>query len=298
MSEKKRPDEIVRERLEGARDKVVVKVGAKRLKRLINTAKYAVLLILLLVAASLFFRVNVIDVSGDVTMFNEGDVIRAARLSEGDLLFGRTSGSIRRTIKKNMPLCESVKVKKSLSGKVSIEIEFADVHFYTKIGDTYYAIDKYLRVTDSDVSRSKYSAGGAICVRLPELREPNLGEKLVFYDTVEETDTEGEPLYEVRKESYYSFATEFLSLLSDSGYLSETQAVVLDEKFDIELVYANKFLVKFGDSRDLDVKFRLLFEILADGSINYASRGVIDLSDPSMAYARADESLDLSSYID
>ena len=90
MSGKKRPDEIVRERLEGARDKVVVKVGAKRLKRLINTAKYAVLLILLLVAVSLFFRVNVIDVSGEVTMFNEGDVIRAAHLSEGNLLFGRT----------------------------------------------------------------------------------------------------------------------------------------------------------------------------------------------------------------
>lgn len=298
MSEKKRPEEVVRERLTGAKDRFIARHGVNRAKRVIKTVKYSLAALVLLIAASFFFRVNVIDVSGEVTMFNEGDVIRAAELSEGDLLFGRTSGSIKRTIKKNMPLCESVKVSKSLSGKVSIEVEFADVHFYTKIGDTYYALDKNLRVTDFDVSRSKYTSQGAMCIRLPAVREPILGEKLCFYDTVEETDTEGELLYEVRKESFYSFTTEFLSLLEESGYLPESQAASLEEKFDITLVYANKFLVKFGDARDLDVKFRLLFEILADGSINYARSGVIDLSDPSMPIARADEKLDLSTYID
>ena len=90
----------------------------------------------------------------------------------------------------------------------------------------------------------------------------------------------------------------FLRLLKESGYHEESRAIDLDEKFNIELVYADKFLIKFGDSRDLDVKFRLLFEILSEGSMNYVRCGVIDLSDPAKAFARADESLDLSQYID
>jgi hypothetical protein len=247
---------------------------------------------------SLFFRIRVIDVSGDVTMFNEGDVIRAAGISEGDLLYLRSSYQIEKKVKKNMPLCKNVDVKKSLSGKVSIDISFNEVCFYTRIGNKYYAIDENLRVLDFDESRSKYSSYGAVSVRLPEVREPILGKKLVFYDTVEETDTEGETLYEVQKESFYDFTVEFLSILKDSGYLSESDAVILNEKFDLELIYADKFLVKFGDSRDLEEKFRLLFEILSEGSINYASRGVIDLTNPAKAFARADESLDFSKYID
>ena len=197
-----------------------------------------------------------------------------------------------------MPLCKSVDVKKSLSGKVDIDISFDKVYFYSKIGDKYYALDENLRVLDSDESRAKYSASGAVSIRLPEVREPELAKKLVFYDTVEETDTEGETLYEVKKESFYSFAAEFLTILKNSGYLSESNAVILNEKFDLELVYANKFLVKFGEPRNLEEKFRLLFEILSEGSINYASRGVIDLTDPEKPFARADESLDFSEYID
>ena len=151
---------------------------------------------------------------------------------------------------------------------------------------------------DSDESRSKYSAFGAVCIRIPEVREPVIGKKLVFFDTIEETDTEGETLYEVKDKKFYDFTIEFLTILKESGYLNESNAISLEEKFNIELVYAEKFLIKFGDSRDLDVKFKLLFEILSEGSINYASKGVIDLSDPSKAFARADDSLDFAGYID
>lgn len=295
---KRNPADVARERLEGARDKFVARHGEKKIKGIISAAVAVVVLVACLFVASLFFRIKIIDVTGDVTMFNEGDIIRAASISEGDLLYFKSSGKIERNIKKNMPLCKRVDVKKSISGKISIDISFDEVYFYSKIGDRYYALDENLRVLDSDESRAKYTSNGAVSIRLPEVREPVLGQKLVFFDTVEETDTEGETLYEVKKESFYDFTVEFLSILKDSGYLSESDAVILNEKFDLELIYADKFLVKFGDSRDLEEKFRLLFEILSEGSINYASRGVIDLTNPAKAFARADESLDFSKYID
>ena len=298
MEEKKRPEDAARERLEATRDAVIDKLGEKKVKKIAKIVKLSLILAVLLVIVSFFIRVKSIEVAGDVTMFNEGDVIRAADIAEGDMLLLKPRGRIAKNVKRALPLAESVKVRKSLFGKVRITVEFADVYFYTKIGDHYYAFDDQLRVLDKSDSRGKYSNYNAVYVRLPEVREPELNKKLVFYDTLEETDAEGETLYEVREESYYTFTLEFLRLLKESGYHSDSQAIDLEEKFNVELVYADKFLIKFGDSRDLDVKFRLLFEILAEGSMNYASKGVIDVSNPSKAFARDDGSLDFSHYID
>ena len=297
MSEK-RPEEIVRERLEGFRDGIISRLGEKGLKRIKKVLIAVLALCLIYLALLLCLRIRSVEIVGDVTMFNESEIIRAAEINEGDMLLCKSAWGIERRMKKNMPLIKDVNVKKSIGGKVRIDVEFHEVRYYCKIGDTYYAIDEDLRVLDADESRSKYSAFGATFVRIPEVREPHKGEKLVFYDTVEETDTEGETLYEVKEEKVYFYVTEYLSALTESGFREDSDAVMLDEKFNVTLIYAGKFKVIFGDARDLDVKFRALFGILSEGSMQYASRAVVDLSTPSMATARADEGLDLSVYFD
>lgn len=288
----------VREKLEYLRAKLFLRFGEKGAKRIIVGIPVLILALVVLFALLLLLPIRQIEVSGEVTMFNEGEIISAASLEEGDSLFLRSSGSIKRSIKANLPLTETVKVRKGLFGKVKIEVEFNDVEFYCRIGDLYYAIDENLRVLDCDESRSKYSAYGAVLVSLPEVRDPVLGEKLVFYDTVEETDTEGETLYEVRKERFYDFASEFLTALKGSGFLPDSNAVLLNEKFDVTLIYAKKFKVQFGNTSDLEVKFRILFGILDEGSMQYADAVSVDLTNPSRASARADVTLDLSEYYD
>ena len=294
----KRPEAQVRERLEEFRLKLFVRFGEKGAKRIIFGVPIAFAVILILILTFFLLPVRTITVTGDVSMFNEGEIIEAAELEEGDSLYFRSSGNIKRTIKKNLPLANSIKVTKSISGKVKIDISFDNVEFYTKIGELYYAIDTDLYVKDADKSASKYSSHGAALVVLPEVREPILGEKLVFYDTVEETDTEGEPLYEVREVAFYDYTVEFLKALRESGFLEQTDGVVLDEKFDVSLVYDMKYMVKFGKVKDVDAKFRMFFEILNEGSMQYADKAVIDLRTPSKATARPDPTLDFSDFED
>ena len=249
---------------------------------------------------ALFFLIPIreIEVTGEVEMFNEGDIIEASESAEGKSLFLRSSGAIERTIRKNLPLTETVKVKKSLFGKITIDIQFSEVDFYCKIGDKYYAIDENLKVLDSDASYSKYKAFGAVKVFIPEVREPVLNEQLVFYDTVEETDTEGETLYVVKDVKVYAYVSEFLTTIKENGYVKGADAALLTEKFDVRLIYANKFSVRFGDVRDLDLKFRVFYEIMEENSMQYAEKVTVDLTDPSKATARADMSLDFSEYLD
>ena len=181
--DKIRPEDAVRTGLEGFRARLFVRFGEKSAKRILVGVPVAIFAVILLAALFFLLPVRGVEVSGDVTMFNEGEIIDAAEIDEGDSLFLRSSGSIKRRIMKNMPLAESVKVRKTLTGIIKIDIEFGDVDFYTEYGGKYYAIDEKLRVLDKSDSSAKYSAYGAALVQIPEMREPVLGEKIVFPGT-------------------------------------------------------------------------------------------------------------------
>ncbi len=297
MSEKNN-SERVSESIESTKTKLVLRYGMQTYRRVKLVAIAVGALLLLIIAAALLLRIDSIEVTGDVDMFNESEVIRAAEIDVGDRLFAKATWTIKKNIQRNMPLAEKVTVYKSPFGKVTIKIELSGVDYYTGIGEKYYALDENLTVLDSNISGSKYSAYGAVLIKLPETREPMLGERLVFFDTVEETDTEGETLYEIREETFYAYVTKFLSALKESGYHTDANGVILTEKFDVTLIYAEKFKVRFGNVNDLDVKFRVLYEILAEGSMQYSDRATIDLSDPTRPTARTDLTLDLSEYID
>ena len=293
-----RASSALRARLEGFRANMILRFGEKKCRLVFRLIIAFAIALLLLTLAFFLIRISTIEVTGDVTMFNESEVISAAEIDIGDGLFWKNSWWIKKNIEKNMPIAQNVKVKKSIFGKVTIHIELLSVDYYAKIGEKYYALDSSLRVLDSNNSSAKYTAYGAVKVVLPEVREPVVGEKLVFYDTVKETDTEKETLYEVRDESFYSYTVKFLESLLDSGFHDDANGVILTEKFDITLIYANKFRVKFGNSSDLDVKFRVFYEILAEGSTQYSDKVSVDLSDPTRATARTDLTLDFSEFVD
>lgn len=297
MSEKK-PADRVRESLEGMRARLTLRFGVRAIRRISAALIAGGVLLVLIIAAVIFVRIDTIDVTGDVTMFNEGEVISAAEIDIGDGLFWRSSWTIKRNIQENMPLAEKVKVTKTPFGKVTIYIELMEVDYYTQIGDKYCALDKDLTVLDIGNSGSKYSAYGAVLIKIPEVREPVLGKTLVFYDTVEETNEEKETLYEVKDERYYEYVKGFLSELKESGYHEGANGVILTEKYDVTLIYSEKFQVKFGNVNDLDVKFRVLYEILAEGTMQFSDKARIDLSDPTRPTARTDLTLDFSEYID
>ena len=288
----------LRRRLESFRIRLFMRLGERGVKLLFVGLPIALGLTVALLLVSLLVPIKSIDVGGDVTMFNEGEIISAAEINEGDSLLLRSRGRIKRAISRNLPLAEDIRVKKSLSGRVSIEVEFADVDYYFKHGQYFYALSEDLEVLDRDESKSKYSSNGAVLVVLPEIREPRIGKKIVFFDTVEETDTEGETLYEIKDERYYAYVTEFLRALRKHGFHYDANGVILNEKFDLTLIYAQKFSVVFGSPVDLDVKFRVLFEILSEGSMQYADKVAIDLTTPSKATARADSTLDFSEFVD
>lgn len=297
---KTRASEAVRAFLVAARSGIIDRLGEKRGRIILFCVPIALIASILLIAAILLIPVNSIEISGDTQMFNEGDIVEASGVGEGDRLFLHPFFMISGSIKRSLPLVDRVIViKNPFSGKVYIDVKVKQVEFYTKIGEDYCAIDENLRVLDISSNRSKYSAFGAAYVKLPELREPVLGESLIFYDTVEETDTEGETLYEVKEEKYYSYITDFLSALKKSYFLGQTDGIILEEKFDIRIVCDLKYQVRFGNSASLGAKLGALFEVFEEGSVvEFRDNVIIDVSQPSRPTARVDMTLDFSEFDD
>jgi hypothetical protein len=161
MTEKNKRAEDARARIEDFRARMLEKHGEGRVKFVFRVLPAIILSIILLIALFFLIPIREIEVRGEVEMFNEGDIIEASESAEGKSLFLRSSGAIERTIRKNLPLTESVKVKKSLFGKVTIDIQFSDVDFYCKIGDKYYIkgqnFTEYSKISlDGEVLKTVY----------------------------------------------------------------------------------------------------------------------------------------------
>lgn len=292
-----RPENMLREKLEALRARLFLRYGEKGMKRILVGVPIAFFALVALVLLFFFYPVRAIEVTGDVAMFNEGDVIKAAEIEEGDSFFLRSSGSIRRALERNIPLADSVKVSKTITGKVKIKVEFREAQYFAKYGDIYYAFDDDLMVVAINEARSKFSSFGAVYVKLPEIREPVVGEKIVFYDTVEETDTAGELMYEVKEEKYYDYVSSYLKALITSGFHDDADCADMREKFNITLIYAEKFRVKFGYVGDLEAKFNVFFKIIEEGSVKNYDKVTVDLTNPSKASARPDNLIDFDEYM-
>ena len=294
----------LRMRLEAVREKMLRKFGEKGTRIILISGAAVLSLIILLIIGFFLIRINEFEIKGDVSAFNESEIVEAAEIDIGDGLFWKSSYRIKKNLEKNLPVSFDVKVFKSPFGKVIIDFELIDVDYFTKVGDEYYAFNADMKILDSDRSRSKYTALGAVYVELPKTREPKVGEKIVFYDTVEETDEEGDFLYEVRDESVYAYVGECLNSLKKNHFHSGADAIILDEKFEIALIYAGQFRVNLGTPESLDVKFSLLNEILIKVEEDNKNTGKmigkarIDLSDITKPSLREDYTLDFSEYVE
>ena len=294
----KRPDEKAKESLNKAANKLHNLLDKKKTVKLLACLAGACVLLAVIVIVLYSVKIKSVEISGDLSVYNESKIIEATGISPGDSIFKKTSLGIERAIRKNLPVTAKVNVsKKIFQGRLLIEIEFSEFEFFIEYGNRFYGVDSELNVTDVRDSKHEYFTLGGRLLVIDEVEQPSVGRKLIFKKTLEETDTEGVTTHEIKKKDYYDYVTAFLDSLKNSDYYEKADAVFLDSKFSISVIYDEKYKIIFGGYGDLDVKFRVLDEIFSEGTLNDIDKGVIDLTNPSAAVVRYDETLDFSEYL-
>lgn len=260
----------------------------------------SLLLICIVLLALLIFivRIESIEIKGNVSVFNESEIVEASGVDVGSCMYFKPAFLIKRSIKKNIPMAENVKVRKNIfTNKITIEIEIAEYEFFVEHNGKYYGVDDELRVTDIRSSKLEFMSLGARVLKVPDIEAPVLGENLIFSETVDIKDESGKVIEEGKDEARFSYVTDMLGFLKDANYLNRVNAVLLDEKFNIRVVLDGKYFIYVGKCEGIATKFEVVEAIIKEGSTDLGKYVVINVQNPALASARVDNELDLSEYI-
>ena len=211
----------------------------------------------LLCAATVFFRVDTITVTG-TSPYSDQEIISATGLEPGSsLIFFEKNRAIRQLFEA-CPYLETVRIHRKYPDALEIIVTQSQPMAVIESGDAAYVIStggKILMKTRQPEKTGLCIVTGAV------LEDPVVGKTAKF--SSEET----------RKPLILALNT-FL----ENDILEEIGAVCVEELYDITFTYTNRFKVKIGTTDDLDRKLRYM-QTLINEKIGLTATGTIDVSD-------------------
>ena len=293
--EKKTPEQKTREVLNRIKEKINKGKENKRVRKIFTVSAIAFCVLVAFVVLLFCVKIKNINVSGELTSYNETRVAQASEIDIGKSFMSKSGLAIKRSIRRNIPLADEIKVRKNIfTGDVNIEISFLPFDYYIKYKDAYYALDENLVVVDVRKNENDFSSQGATYIQIPKTCRPVFGKALVFYDTVPNPDGEREtpvPEEDLVDVKEYQYIYDVLRLLKESKNYDSLTSLRLLEKYDIEAVYGECYKVSFGGEYSFELKLNVLSEIFDDKTWQYTGFGLIDVRDPAAATARAVQSI-------
>lgn len=243
--------------------------NVKRIRRVKHKGRalLAVLIILgvitcVALSLTVFFPITEFTVTGNVTSYYDEGIINASGIKMGDNLFAFSSSSVQRKISEAFPYIESVKVKRSLSGRITLECTEAYDFLSLPLNDgTYLVLSPNLKIVEIATSNQK---GFAEIYGL----NPSAAKTGGKLSSASENGT-----------TYLEYV---VNAANEYGMLDKLSAVDVADKLNLSLVYDNRFYVMIGTANQIDYKMKMLNQIVTENIADTES-GYIDVSVPGKA---------------
>ena len=236
----------------------------------------------LILALSIFFKVETITVSG-AQAYSAWAVREASGIQEGDNLmtFSRARAAAR--IEAELPYVYKARIGIKLPDTVNIVIEEIDVVYAIQCQDNIW----WLITSEGEVMEQSdsASAGNYTQVLGVKLNSPIVGEQahafeelVVQADSTASTDSaeETESLVAITGQQRLLAALEILQALELNGIVGQVASVDVEELSMIELWYGTRYQVKLGDTADIAYKIACMNHAIAELS-DYET-GELDIS--------------------
>ena len=233
----------------------------------------------LMLGLSIFFKVERVEVSG-CEKYSAWQIKEASGISEGDqlLTFSRAAAASR--IRAQLPYVKTVRIGVSLPNTVKIEIvETAVTYALQDTAGNWWLMDcagKLIEQAEAG-SQTKHTLVSGVT-----LQNPKAGEQAVASEPEPGTDSEGNviPVTVTGAQRLAALLT-VAENLERNGIIGEAASIDVENLFEIELWYGEKYQVLLGDTQRLDYKITCLKAVVDEyaQSRPYES-GVLDISDP------------------
>ena len=254
-------------------------------KLVLHLATVVAVVLALSFGISIFFKVEVITVSG-AEKYDVWTVKEASGIEIGDNLLSFGEAKAAGKIKTALPYVQSVRIGIKLPDTVNIEIKELDVVYAIKdAGEQWWLITSGGRVIDKADSAT---AGDYTQVLGVKLGSPVAGQQAMAQEEAppEETtiDVLGLPTMApvVKASDRLEAALSILQYLEECSIIGEAASINVEDLGNMELQYGRRFLVKLGDTTQLLYKIKCMNAAINGkdelNSLKEYDSGVLDVS--------------------
>jgi len=205
------------------------------------------------------FKIGKLEIEGSCP-YTEEQMLEGMGVSMGDLLYGLSNDEIKHNIKYNLAYIDSVEISRIWPSTLKVKVNKANPTFYISIDDTMYVLSQSLRVLSKTDSIEEVELHNLAAVEMIGIKSCVEGEYLKADDKTCNT------------------LIELYSVLEEYGVAEEITTVDITNRFDIQMMYGTKFLVKLGDSVNLKTKVEFMLSIIKELGEDVTG-GIIDVSD-------------------
>lgn len=233
----------------------VVYLPAKPLNRnrlLLRLATVAAIVIAIVLAMSVFFKVENIEVAG-INKYSAWDISQTSGIRQGDNLmsFGvaRAAANI-----KALPYVKDVRIGIKLPNTVLITVTEVEVTYAIKAqDDAWWLISSDGRVVDKAEEGTQEQHTKILGVRI---LNPQVGSSAVAQEAKQPTvDENGNTIpLAVTAAQHFAAALDIAEYLEQNGIIGEAASIDVNDLGDIQLWYGNQYQVKLGDTSQLAYK--------------------------------------------
>lgn len=204
------------------------------------------LLVVVFWFGSQLFSLKTIVVDGS-SHYSYTQILNAGEIAEGDLIFFVSEDALEKELTDQFAYVRSVKLVKEYPGTLVITIEEEEPAFYFEMQGEYFLLSKQLKVLERFSSSAKLleNAPEVQLVQIPEVSRAVVCKKLEFV-----------------LESKSRHTDEALSILADSRLYEGITEIDLSNRFDMKLVYEDRYEISVGSFKDFSYKLDLVIGMI------------------------------------
>lgn len=246
----------------------------QRNRLLLKLATVAALVIALVLAMSVFFKVENVEVSG-ADQYTQWDIEVASGIKDGDGLF---SLNIPKTAARilELPYVKDVRIGIKLPSTVMIEITEVRVTYAIKAqDDSWWLVDSGGRIVEQAEENPQIPATKILGVHL---LNPKAGEQAVAQETAKpEVDENGNTIpVTVTAGEKLSLALDIAEFLEVNGIIGQAASIDVNDTGNLQFWYGQQYQVKLGDDSQLAHKISCVKSAIDLLSAESHNSGVLD----------------------
>jgi len=215
-----------------------------------------------------FFKVETIDVTGSM-IYDDRLIIEASGIELEQNIYSLNERQIEENIVMHYPYIKGVEIKRHLPSTVELVLTIDTPYYYTLFIDEYFVLSNDLRVLERSEDLARIMelriSYDIIEIKIPSIVYSVVGREIVF-----------------KRRSDFDFVKKLMQAFESTAIYEEINKVNLSNKYDIYIIYNNRYKIIFGNSDDLYTKIVNAMEVMEDLMTDDTSRnqkGTIEVYD-------------------